>query len=237
MENYYQEILEEIEQLIEEKDLEQARALIHMEMKMPYIPKDVEIRLQEALLKVQEMNPRNSEKRLNLEEIERYLGGSKDQQLCAVDQMDAMDLRRLEDIVVNYLKQEPFPDAAVLLIDSCIRQEIGYEIEIEKNEKKIVFNPKDCRRPEESAGFLEAKEWIEQRFDSEDPSFVSLAMSLLSKVCFEHLPLSYSKEEGKKVAISVIYTLMIWMGRETEWEHFSEIYEIEATDRLFLNIN
>lgn len=50
MSNYYDEILQEIKELIDAKEYEQAYSLLRKEKSMPYIPSDIEPKL-DALLK------------------------------------------------------------------------------------------------------------------------------------------------------------------------------------------
>ena len=47
MYNWYEEIITEIRQLIEQKQYEQASALVTKELSMPYIPSDIEKQLQQ----------------------------------------------------------------------------------------------------------------------------------------------------------------------------------------------
>ena len=52
MENYYQEILREIQDAMYQKDYEEAWFLLKRELEMPYIPLDVEAKLKEMAREV-----------------------------------------------------------------------------------------------------------------------------------------------------------------------------------------
>lgn len=220
MENYYQEILTEVEKLLGLEQLEKAQQLIRTELQMPYIPFDVEKQLKQWQIDLNEKLENYRKKDLDVEMIEKYLNGSQEQQLIAVEQLDEKDLRKYTDVIESYLCNHPSRYAASLLIDSCIRQEINKEMRIQKNGEFILFNPLKCLKVEESHGFLEALQLLREWFESEDPSFLKMCTTLLFQSCFEYLPLNYQEENGRFLALSVVHTVLKWTGREEEWISF-----------------
>ena len=156
--NYYEEILKEIKECIENKEYEQARRLIENELSVPYVPRDVERQLQEFLNTVKEASFMPIS--LTDEDIEKYLFMDEVHQLMAVDGLNKRNLREYIDLCQKYLSSQGYINAKALLIDSLIRQGINHEFSYGEDS----FNPKEIMRPEESAGFLSGLKAIQERF-------------------------------------------------------------------------
>ena len=195
--NYYEEILKEIKECIENKEYEQARRLIENELSVPYVPRDVERQLQELLNTVKEASfiPRS----LTDEDIEKYLFMDEVHQLMAVDGLNKRNLREYIDLCQKYLSSQGYINAKVLLIDSLIRQEINHEFSYGEDS----FNPKEIMRPEESAGFLSGLKAIQERF-MKDPSMMRMAEQLLYKEVLLALPKALDHDEGIRVSDKII---------------------------------
>ncbi len=236
MENYYQEILAQIEQRLKEKEWNKALHLIQSELEMPYIPFDVENQLKQWLNIIKENEKNSRERVMSEEELEEYLNGTSQQQLIAADYLNKSDLRAYMPMILEYLSNEPFLPAATLLIDSCIRQEIKEEMQVYKDGEMISFIPSDCNKIEDSEGFQEVDKLLNQWFQSQEPSFLSLCKTLLFQTFFKKLPQSYKSEEARDLSFSIAYTAFVWMGRESDWEVFFETYKKDSDnlDRIFI---
>lgn len=199
--NYYEEILNEIEENIDNGQFLQAERLIRNELSVSYIPRDVERKLNEYLSRIR----RDSfEKRsLSDEQIEDYLQKDEIHQLMAVDELNKKNLRNYIDTVQSFLSGDGYLNGKVLLIDSLIRQEINCDF-IYNGE---IFNPSKIIVPEKSEGFLSALELIRERF-MKDPSMMAMAEQLLYKEALMALPETLNKEEGIAIADKIIVYIL-----------------------------
>ncbi|MEG0240327.1 DUF3196 family protein [Anaerorhabdus sp.] len=221
MENYYDEILQTIKELIEKKEFDEAKALIHTELKMPYVPVEFESEVKELLKDIKEMSGSETISVLSDEEIEECLFRNDEFQLYAVNQLNAKNLRQMTDLIERYFKSKPNPYAAALLIDSCIEQRIDDTFTYIKGDMEYQFSPIMCLRPFESDGFNEAQSYLEDWFESDDPSFYKFVMQQLIHECFDYLPLSYDYEDGYQLAIQVVRQVLVLVDRENEWDQLA----------------
>ena len=195
--NYYNEILKEIEENIENSEYDEAKRLIMNELSVSYVPRDVEKKLNELLSLVKEDTyvPRG----LADADIEKYLFMDEVHQLMAVDELNKRNLREHIELCQQFLSSEGFINAKALLIDSLIRQEINYVFLY----KEGTFNPSKIIRPEESEGFKSGLNAIRERF-MKDPSMMRMAEQLLYKEVLLALPKTLDHEEGLMVAYKII---------------------------------
>ena len=141
--NYYDDVLKQIEDLINEKEYDEAYRIIKNELNMPYIPNDIE----ESLLNYYKIvkASQNSSKSLTDDEIISYLKGDPEHQLLACNELHNKNLRNYIDICNDYFKCDGFANSKALLIDSLIRQEIDYDFSYVNNGSLITFNPKNLQ--------------------------------------------------------------------------------------------
>ena len=89
--NYYDEMIEKIQGLLEEKNYDLAEKMISDELSVAYVPRDIEQKLhslQERIIKD------TIRKQISDEELEEYLfEGDPDHQLFAVNELNGKNLR------------------------------------------------------------------------------------------------------------------------------------------------
>lgn len=193
---YYDELVKNIQDLIIEEDFDEAKRLIKNELKMPYVPREIEERLKDFLA----MCPNESHfRQLSDEELSEYLNGNPEQQLRAVQELDGKNLRDYIDICNKYLSGDGFINAKVLLIESLVRQEISDEITYVNDGSEYKFIPRYIMLPEESYGFKIALKILFDKF-MKDPSMFEMSKTLLYKDCLLALPISFIDEEGEELA-------------------------------------
>ena len=195
--NYYEDILEKINSLINNEEYEEAKRLILNELDVSYVPKDFEDRLKELLSDINEKTFKVNV--LSDEDIEKYLYMDENHQLIAVDELNRKNLRDYIDICNRYLKSNGYINGKVLLIDSLIRQEINHELECLKNNELIRFNPSEMKPIENSDGYLSCLNALRETFMKE-PSMLYMAEQLLYKEAIMALPFNLNKDNDIKLA-------------------------------------
>ena len=191
--NYYDEIIRQIQELIDNGEYDEAKRLIQNELSISYVPRDVDEKLRELFRAINVSA--HEYKPLNDETIEEYLYKDDNYQLIAVSELDKKNLRDYIDLCEDYLLSDGFENAKALLIDSLIRQEVNYEFEY----KDSSFNPSKITKVGESEGFLSALEAIQDKF-MKNPSMSQLAIELLYKEVLMALPKTYNRQEGIELA-------------------------------------
>lgn len=222
MENYYDEVIQEIQENIENKNYCEAMSLLKKELSMPYIPKDVEDKLYALLhdLKFQMSDQSNSYEK-NIDDILDGLHGTSEQQLIACSQLVKRNLRDYIEDIRDYLKEDPYVDAAALLVESLAEQEIQDEFVWNKDGVEYTFYGDSITPCAKSKGFLKAnlllQKWLEK-----NPDMYEMAKSLLIHEVFLFLPLTYEEEEGESLAFDIVENICQMMGREDLLENIKK---------------
>lgn len=186
----------QIEALIKDEKYDKALSLIEKELSLPYVPSDIEIKLNDLL----KLIPKDDFVRsLSDEEIVKYLNSDETKQLRAVEELNNKNLRDYLDVCNEYLKGNGYINAKVLLIDSLIKQDINEEISMSNNGVDYNFIPKYVMSPECSIGFVKASEILGEKYMKE-PSKLELAKQLLYKECLLALPINYEEDEADQLA-------------------------------------
>lgn len=197
--HYYDELFENLDLFIRNKEYKKAKELLDNELSMPYIPSNVLEKLKEYY----ELIPKETVKfSLNDDELIEYLKGNEEKQLIAVACLNKKNLRDYIDICNEYLKSNGFINAKVLLIDSLIKQDIGDDIYYVNDGVEYTFIPKFIMSIEESDGFITAIKRLNDLFMKE-PSMLEIAKSLVYKECLLSLPINLDDTEGEQLAINV----------------------------------
>ncbi len=231
MENYYDEVIQEIKDEIQNKHYAEALVLLKKELSMPYIPKEAEDQFYALLheLKFQMSDQKNTYER-NIDDILDGLHGTSEQQLIACSQLIKRNLREYVEDIQNYLKDDPYTDAAALLVESISEQEIQDEFVWDKDGVEYTFYGDSITPCSKSSGFLQANRFLQQWLDK-NPDMYEMAKSLLIHEVFLFLPLSYEEDEGESLAFDIVENICQMMGREDLLEeikskiHFHNEYQ------------
>lgn len=183
--NYYDELLANIDKLISESKDEEALSIIQNELNLPYVPREIEEKLNKYLSKINVA--KTGLKSLTDDEIIEYLSSGYEHQLLAIDALNKKNLRDFIDVCENYLKGDGFINAKALLIDSLIRQEIDCVFTYVNNGSFIEFNPAKLNPEDETEDFIKCRD-ILQDYYMKDPSKYQLGLQLLYKEALLSLP-------------------------------------------------
>ncbi|MDD7679754.1 MAG: DUF3196 domain-containing protein [Stecheria intestinalis] len=222
---YYEEIITEIRNAIEEHRYEDAKFLLKQELSMPYIPEDAEAQFQ-ALQKDLRYACEDSQgpEEEPLEVLLSMLKGKPEAQLAAASRLHDRNLRTCTEEIREYLSHEPYPEAAALLIEALAEQEIGDEFVYTKDGVEYTFWPDAVTPVTRSPGFLEAlallKQWV-----SRNPSLLETAKSVLVHDAYMNLPLSYEKEEAGGAAYEAACQAADLLGDTADKAELEKVYD------------
>lgn len=214
MENYYDEILEEIRKRIDEKEYNQAMQLIQKELSMPYIPAEVEPELRNLQNQVKFfLNDAKKTSQQSIDDLLEGLRGNARQQLASCASISKYNLRDYVPEIQSYLSQDPYPEAAALLVEEIAEQEIQEEFVWNKDGVEYQFYGDSLTPCALSKGFLKACEYLQKWFDK-NLDLYEMSKTLLVHEVFMFLPLSYEEEEGEMLAYDIFEQICHMMGRD-----------------------
>lgn len=222
MENYYDEILNEIRKCIENKEYAEAMVLLKKELSMPYIPDEAEIQLKDLMKEAKyQMNESKTEKETSLDTLLEMLHGKAEQQLASAAQLSKRNLRDLSEEIQEYLQNDPYEEAAVFLIEAIAEQQIKEEFIWNRNGVEYSFYGDSVIPCAESKGFLKANAYLKEWFDK-NPDMYEMAKILLVHEVYMFLPLSYDEGEGFTLAFEIFENVCEMMGADDLLEKMLE---------------
>ncbi len=205
MENYYNEIIDEIKNAIDQGEIEEADYLLKKELSMPYIPQDVETELYK--LKKDIAYAKSDKRNIHEESLEDLLPklahGKAQTQLAAANALQDRNLRSCIEDIQRYLEKDPCPEAAALIIEALAEQEIDDEFTLRKDGIEYTFFADEVVPVTKSKGLLKALDLLQDEY-LKNPSMFQLAKSILIHKVYLYLPLSYEEEEAEYLKDDVI---------------------------------
>lgn len=219
--NYYEELWEEVNQLFHEGKFDEVIAKLSDELKMPYVPASFEEKYR-ALLKEARNSCTSTGKTnsiiLDEEELEKLLFSTiLEDEMMAIQSLKDLHINRYEELVKEYLLHPIYDEVQSLLVYLLIEQNDGNEWKMLKDGCEISFIPKYCELPENSDGFIEAIELLQDLL-AKEPSLLNLCNEMLSVRVLQQLPYSYEEDEGELLALSVLKEVLIACDDEAKWE-------------------
>ena len=138
---------------------------------------------------------------------------SNEKQLIAVEVLNHKNLRDYINLCNEYLTNDGFINAKVLLIESLIKQDISDEISFNNEGLEYTFIPRYIMLPEESDGYKAAINSLNELFMKE-PSKLEIAKSLVYKECIMALPINLDETEGHELASNVYKYVLKAFGED-----------------------
>lgn len=202
--NYYEELIIKINDYIDNNELDIALRLINEELNMPYIPKDINNKLNELLVSIKDKDVDNYKSKVyDDQKLDDLLGGDNLNQLLGVNILIEKNLRDYKDIIDNYLLNGNNKQAKSLLIDALIRQEINDVYTIIKDDMQMEFNPRYCECIEETDSFILAYNKLKELYETDNPTYLKFGFDLLVKEYFEALPMTICEDEVEELIIKI----------------------------------
>ncbi len=198
--NYYDELLDQIQQLMMKEEYEDAKRLILNELDLPYVPRDIEKKLHELLDAVSSFLDYPRE--LNEFQIREYLFKDEEHQLLAVNQLDRYNLRDHLELIEKYLLSDGSLSGKALLIDSLIRQQVDHVFFYHSQSRDLTFCPKNMTEITVNSCFQYCLMALREDLMKE-PSKLKIAEQLLYKQFMFHLPESYELSEGSFIVSKI----------------------------------
>jgi hypothetical protein len=204
MAGYYDEILEEIRELADAGEHEEALYMIRKELKMPYVPSDFEKAIRSLARDIKAaMNEKKEPKEASLSSLLAGLRGNEASQLASATQLIQRNLRDCLEEIKYFLSHHPCPEAAALIMEAIGEQEIREEFTLVTDTMTAEFYGDSIVPVAESPGFLKALTCLKEWLENDNPSMMEMCRTVLIREVYMFLPLTYDEEEGEDLALRV----------------------------------
>lgn len=224
MSNYYDEIIDEIKELIDNKQMDLAYSKIINELNMPYIPNDVEEKLKELYHEVKYVNRKTKVFDDNM--IDQYLKNNDESSLLAIDRLAKLNVRNYLNAIKAFLINDPNKYAAGLLIDILIEQNISDEIEFHKDDMVYHFIPAYLTCCKDNEAYPICYNYLASWLENINPSYLKMADQLLIQQMFLALPLTIEKDDALQLAYSILYKVCELMDDLETFEMINKTFAL-----------
>lgn len=231
--NYYEVLIAEITDNLQQSKLTEAKILLEAELAMPYIPLDIEnklLQLQDELRLLQALPIK--QQYFSEEELEMKLEGSNEEQLTAIEYLSQRNLRDYLELIRKFFKDSKQRIIENVLIDALIRQGLQEEFSLLRDGIEYSFIPALLELPGETAAFQQAYQLLLDWFESDNPSLLMMATELLLYQLYWVLPEAYEEDEAELLAASISVVLLEQLGDEQQKQEFLNSHNINE-EKLF----
>ncbi|MGB4984954.1 MAG: DUF3196 family protein [Erysipelotrichaceae bacterium] len=187
MSNYYDEILLEINELIDQGKINQALRKIENELDMPYIPVELEEQLND-LYRQYFVGGETSSLIVDSEQLIKLFNGSFEDNALAIESLKKLNLRDYLSIIVDYLFNPKYIEISSIMIELLINQNIDQQFVYHRLDKTFVFNPIELKSVIENETFVALYTTINDLLVGDNVSLANICLDLAIKEAYFNLP-------------------------------------------------
>ncbi|WP_425379015.1 DUF3196 family protein [Spiroplasma endosymbiont of Polydrusus pterygomalis] len=209
--NYYDELIDEIKELINNNDYDGAFMKINDELMMSYVPQHIEKKLttlsQEVNAKIREQKP--SETTVwTLAKISAILANPSDEetQLLAFQYLKDQNLRQILPVIRKYFLNKKVSDfAKIYLLYLLKKQEITEVFQVQKTNSVFNLDPTKIIPYKENDQVKVVMKLLDQWVYNDNPSLYHTCLYLLETYYYNLYPYFLEHNETKELSIAIIY--------------------------------
>ncbi len=226
--NFYTQLIADIEDLIAREMYEMADEVIQDELGMPYVPGEVLKKL-ESLRK--EIKPfLIKEKKmvmLSEEQVAEYLRSSGEKQYHALNFLQAVNARNYLEVIQDYLLYDSADRLIVsILLETCQKQGINEPISYYHNGERKVCVPSKLQDMFETETFTLCWQTLKDILENQNPSFLKQCQQVLIQYTYLNYP-EQIRCEGDILAYSIIAYVYAAYDDYEGYRGFVETFDID----------
>ncbi|UZQ29293.1 MAG: DUF3196 family protein [Spiroplasma phoeniceum] len=232
--NYYDELINEIKELISNHNYNGALIKINDELLMPYIPQQVEkvltTLLQEVNEKIQEQKPSETTA-WTLAKISDILANPSDEetQLLAFQYLKDQNLRQILPLIRQYFLNKKVTDfAKIYLLYLLKKQEITEIFEVKKTNGIFHMNPSQIIPYKENEQVKTIMKLLDQWVYNDNPSLYHTCLYLLETYYYNLYPYFLENSKEKALTIAIIYQGHRMYGEEIAIQDLAEQFTVQV---------
>ncbi|WP_381415133.1 DUF3196 family protein [Spiroplasma endosymbiont of Anurida maritima] len=242
MNNYYKEVIKEIEQLVNENSLEKALNLINEELNLPYVPSEVEEQLTDLFKLVHSKISEKSFKhnQWSVEDIKEILSSPFDEEihLAAFYHLQNLNPFALEKEIKFYLESKLFKDdLKTNLLFALNKSNYDKELSVVKNHGIFKVNPKNINIFYDDSVYQNIEKMLEDIFLVDNASLYNASTILLQNYYYKMFPKIIKVEEKILFTSALVYKILLMFSLQEDFaeikdKHFNNIGNIETNPFL-----
>ncbi len=232
--NYYDELIDQIKELISNHNYNGALIKINDELMMPYIPRQVEEVLTTLLQEVNEKirEQKSSETTVwTLEKISDILSNPSDEgtQLLAFQYLKDQNLRQILPVIRQYFLNKKVTDfAKIYLLYLLKKQEITEIFEVKKTNVIFHLNPSQIIQYKENEQVKTIIKLLDKWVYNDNPSLYNTCLYLLETYYYNLYPYFLENNEEKALTIAIIYQGHRMYGEEIIIQDLAEQFTVQV---------
>ncbi len=222
MKNYYEELMEKINEAVNNNNFEEAFRIVNEELNAPYVPHDFEEQLEKMHTQLMEkLNLKdNNYSNWNTDKVLEIMSKKMDQDvhLMAFDALRGLNARLIIDEIKDYLlDKEIKPEYKTFLVMVLIEQSIDQEIVIEKNNQSISINPSKFKLNDAQDILRDIELKIEQVVYDVNPSLFAICQHIANTYFYNKFPmLTFENFTLNDLAMAIITKASNSLGLELD---------------------
>jgi hypothetical protein len=226
--NYYQTIVNHIEKLIESNDFIGASKIIEEELSMPYVPKDVLMKLQQLheLCKFNLSEEKKSEI-LSPEKVYEYLKHGSSKAYKALETLSIANIRNYLEVIKDLLVDNAVNRVLKsLLIEQLQIQQINSIINFTIDNQVYSIIPSKIPSPLSQPNYQVINKRLESIVES-NPSFLQQCQMILINVIYDNYPFLIKDEDVEITTYSIIAYVYKAYNDDNGLKEFLNDYQID----------
>ncbi len=219
--DYYDRLLNDAKALIKDEKFTEAKQLLEVELKMPYVPLQYEETYQELFRYCnQQLASELKTKKYDYEDIEALLFGSVDQASMACEILASSNVRQHLELVERYLSDNPNVLIRTLLIEILIDQNIHEEIKLNYDGLRVEFIAAYVEPVAERESTEIMVNMLSDAFANDNPTFYKMCIDSLVKELYFRLPFSVEEEETTYLVTAIVAYVYESLGDEAHFDAY-----------------
>lgn len=203
--NYYDNIIIKVKNLIAANDYNAAIEILTTELTQVYIPHYYEDIFHELYNEAESYITNVEEEMLIVDkkELSLLLKGDREQQFLAINSLDQLNLRNYLDIISKYFLSDQLPQLKGRLLDLCVGQNIDGIFEFKLNEEIIDVNPSQLESVDEMEFITFAFDYFNNHL-YKNPSLINICQIALVEKIYSIYPKVFLIDNVESVCQSII---------------------------------
>lgn len=192
MKNYYDEIIEEIEQSLQKEDYEKAKKLLETELSVPYVPEPYFSKFVGLYQSLPNLNVSGAKYFQDIDEIEKALKSEELLQMKALRSLEQLNLKLYFDDLEAILFDRSFEDwVKKQIIVLLLEQDFKNTMMLSLSNEDYQLDLSTLTHPFKTNAYTNALIELEERYGMDNPSFLQLCFAELNYQVSNEFPFKH----------------------------------------------
>ena len=188
MNNYYEECIQNIEDLIKSDKIEEAKKLLYTELSMPYIPQNFKDKFDSLLMEIEIKTHVPKGLLTDIDDIKLAFMKDDSHISLALMSLEAMNLRPYIEDVKELLNSNIDDQIKRIILLISSEQELKFSLEMILDNKSIMINMDEILNPYHNPIYQKIYQELHDELEAHDPSFLALCLEDLNMKTMSTFP-------------------------------------------------